>query len=73
LSGWITPPSLYAAFGGKEELFRRAVDRYVAWPARHLADALMRPAAREVAEDLLRGMTDRQAHHRLHRGWASAC
>jgi AcrR family transcriptional regulator len=51
----ITPPSLYAAFGGKEELFRRAVDRYVAGPARHLAEALMRPAAREVAEDLLRG------------------
>lgn len=52
----ITPPSLYAAFGGKEELFRRAVDRYVNGPARHLADALSRPAAREVAEDLLRGM-----------------
>ena len=39
----ITPPSLYAAFGGKEELFRRAVDRYVAGPARHLADALDPP------------------------------
>lgn len=52
----ITPPSLYAAFGGKEELFRRAVDRYVAGPARHLAEALMRPTAREVAGDLLRGM-----------------
>jgi len=54
----ITPPSLYAAFGGKEELFRRAVDRYVAGPARHLADALTRPAAREVAEDLLRAMVE---------------
>lgn len=54
----ITPPSLYAAFGGKQELFRRAVDRYVAGPARHLADALARPTAREVAEDLLRGMVD---------------
>jgi AcrR family transcriptional regulator len=52
----ITPPSLYSAFGGKEELFRRAVDRYVAGPARHLADALIRRAARDVAEDLLRGM-----------------
>ncbi|HYB87906.1 MAG TPA: TetR/AcrR family transcriptional regulator [Streptosporangiaceae bacterium] len=52
----ITPPSLYAAFGSKDELFRRAVDRYVAGPARHLAEALMRSTAREVAEDLLRGM-----------------
>jgi AcrR family transcriptional regulator len=52
----ITPPSLYSAFGGKEELFRRAVDRYVSGPARHLADALTRPAAREVAEELLRAM-----------------
>lgn len=52
----ITPPSLYAAFGGKEELFRRAVDRYVAGPARDLADALARPVARQVAEGLLRGM-----------------
>ena len=52
----ITPPSLYTAFGSKEELFRRAVDRYVAGPARHLAEALERPTAREVAEGLLRGM-----------------
>ena len=52
----ITPPSLYAAFGSKEELFRRAVDRYVAGPARHLAGALMRATARDVAEDLLRAM-----------------
>lgn len=52
----ITPPSLYAAFGSKEELFRRAVDRYVQGPARHLADAFTRPTAREVAEDLLLGM-----------------
>lgn len=54
----ITPPSLYSAFGGKQELFRRAVDRYVAGPAHHLADALTRPAAREVAESLLRAMVE---------------
>jgi AcrR family transcriptional regulator len=52
----ITPPSLYSAFGSKEELFQRAADRYVAGPARHLAEALQRPAAREVAEELLRAM-----------------
>ncbi|SHF69676.1 transcriptional regulator, TetR family [Jatrophihabitans endophyticus] len=52
----ITPPSLYAAFGNKEELFRRAVDRYVTGPASHLAVALDQPTARAVAEHLLRGM-----------------
>ena len=29
----ITTPSLYTAFGNKDELFRRAVDRYVSGPA----------------------------------------
>ncbi|MEV6302458.1 TetR/AcrR family transcriptional regulator [Actinoplanes sp. NPDC051861] len=52
----ITPPSLYAFFGNKDEVFRRAVDRYVAGPARHLADAFSQPTARGVAEHLLRGM-----------------
>ena len=28
----ITKPSLYAAFGNKEELFRKALDRYVDGP-----------------------------------------
>ena len=31
----INRPSLYAAFGNKEELFRKALDRYVAGPAAH--------------------------------------
>jgi AcrR family transcriptional regulator len=52
----ITPPSLYASFGNKDQLFRRAVDRYVSGPAAHLADAFQRPTARETAEQLLRGM-----------------
>lgn len=51
----ITPPSMYAAFGNKDKLFQRAVDRYVAGPARHLADALDQPTARAVAQHLLRG------------------
>ncbi|MEU3984525.1 TetR/AcrR family transcriptional regulator [Streptomyces sp. NPDC026672] len=54
----ISPPSMYSAFGSKEELFRRAADRYVAGPARHLVAALRCSTAREVAESLLRGMVD---------------
>src|SRR6201991_4819949 len=52
----ITPPTLYASFGNKEEVFRRAVDRYQAGPAAHLVAALDQPTAREVADHLLRGM-----------------
>jgi AcrR family transcriptional regulator len=51
----ITRPSLYAAFGSKEGLFRRALDRYVERPSRYVIDALEAPAARQVAERLFRG------------------
>lgn len=51
----ITPPSMYAAFGNKDDLFRLAVDRYVAGPAKHLVEAIDQPTARGVAEHLLRG------------------
>jgi AcrR family transcriptional regulator len=36
----ITAPSLYAAFGSKEELYRRVLERYLAGLGRSLADAL---------------------------------
>ncbi|MBV8276293.1 MAG: TetR/AcrR family transcriptional regulator [Verrucomicrobia bacterium] len=36
----ITAPSLYAAFGSKEELYRRVLERYLAGLGRTLADAL---------------------------------
>lgn len=52
----ISPPSLYATFGGKQQLFRRAVDRYVTGPAGPLAEALQHPTVREVARALLHGM-----------------
>jgi AcrR family transcriptional regulator len=51
----INRPSLYAAFGGKERLFRRALDRYVSGPAGYLRDALARPTARGAVERLLAG------------------
>ncbi len=36
----ITRPSLYAAFGNKEELFRKALDKYVEGPGGYVRLAL---------------------------------
>jgi AcrR family transcriptional regulator len=57
----ITRPSLYAAFGNKETLFREVLDRYAAGPARFLKVALDAPTAYAVAEGLLRGAADLHA------------
>jgi len=60
----ISKPSLYAAFGDKESLFRAALDRYAAGPACYVAAALGKPTAREVAEQILRGAADLQTSSR---------
>lgn len=49
----INRPSLYAAFGNKEELFKRAVERYVTGFGGALEEAIAQPTARGVAEKLL--------------------
>lgn len=54
----INRPSLYAAFGNKEELFRKVLDRYGRGPASHVYDALEAPTAREVAARILYGTAD---------------
>jgi len=54
----INRPSLYAAFGNKEALFRQVMDRYGRGPAAHMEDALKAPTARAVAEALLHGTVD---------------
>jgi AcrR family transcriptional regulator len=51
----ITKTSMYAAFGNKEQLFRKAVQRYAAGPAAYADRALEEPTARAVVEALLRG------------------
>src|SRR3954470_7312288 len=51
----INRPSLYAAFGNKEELFRKALDRYAEGPAAYVRRAMEEATARAVAECLLRG------------------
>ena len=60
----ISRPSLYAAFGGKQSLFRAALERYAGGPAGYVATALGQPTAREVAGQLLRGAADLQAGSR---------
>jgi AcrR family transcriptional regulator len=49
----ITKPSLYSAFGNKEELFRKALDRYVDGPGGYFQVALAKPTVRAVVEHLL--------------------
>src|SRR6201995_3264849 len=49
----ITKPSLYAAFGNKEELFRKALDRYTDGPGGYFRIVLAKATAREVVEHIL--------------------
>lgn len=52
----ITRPSLYACFGNKEALFRKALDLYEREKLAYVREALKAPTARGVAEHLLRGV-----------------
>lgn len=54
----INVPSLYAAFGNKEELFKKVLDRYIQRPASYLPNSLNEPTARAVVEKLFRGAID---------------
>ncbi|MFG1605159.1 TetR/AcrR family transcriptional regulator [Actinoplanes sp. NPDC049265] len=51
----IAGTSMYAAFGSKEELFRKALVRYTDAFTQYEARALAEPTAREVAANLLNG------------------
>jgi len=51
----INPPSLYAAFGNKEALFRRAIDRYLEQRTGFWNEALAAPTARGMIAHLLHG------------------
>ena len=54
----INVPSLYAAFGNKEVLFKKALERYLQKPASYLPRALEAPTARRAAERLFQGFID---------------
>jgi AcrR family transcriptional regulator len=64
----INRPSLYAAFGNKEALFRKAIDRYVERSACHVRQALQEPTARGVVERLWQGSIDLVTNSRNPRG-----
>jgi len=64
----INRPSLYAAFGDKQSLFRKVLDRYAEGPAAYFDEALREPTARAVVERLLRASADLQTSRRNPRG-----
>jgi AcrR family transcriptional regulator len=64
----ISRPSLYAAFGNKESLFRRALQRYADGPAGYLRAALEAPTARAVAELTMLGAVEMATCARNPRG-----
>jgi AcrR family transcriptional regulator len=51
----INRPSLYAAFGNKEELFRKVLDRYMDGPLAYFGKALAAPKVRDVVEQIFLG------------------
>jgi AcrR family transcriptional regulator len=54
----ITRPSLYAAFGNKEDLFKRTLDLYETEKLAYVGKALAAPTARGVAQRLLQGAVE---------------
>lgn len=54
----INRPSLYAAFGNKEALFRRALERYFEGPSSYLNEALRMETTFDVARHMLVGIVD---------------
>lgn len=51
-------PALYSAFGNKEALFRRALDRYYDRYLNFFPAALQQPTSRDVAAYMLRGAAE---------------
>lgn len=54
----INRPSAYAAFGNKEALFRKSLDKYLAGPVAYVTEAISAPTSRQVVEVLLNKAVD---------------
>jgi AcrR family transcriptional regulator len=54
----INRPSLYAAFGNKEQLFRKVLDRYMNGPLAYFQKALAARKARDVIEQIFLGVAN---------------
>lgn len=61
-------PGLYSAFGNKESLFRRALERYYEHYLAFFPQALSQPTARGVAEHILRGVAELNTRYPDRRG-----
>jgi AcrR family transcriptional regulator len=64
----INRPSLYAAFGDKENLFRRVLDRYFSGPAAFAQEAMKAKTAREAVLCLLHASVENQTQPGRPRG-----
>jgi AcrR family transcriptional regulator len=64
----INRPSLYAAFGNKEQLFRKVLDRYASGPLAYFEKALAAEKARVVIEQILFGAAKMAGDPRLPAG-----
>ena len=64
----INRPSLYAAFGNKEQLFRKVLDRYASGPLAYFEKALAAEKARIVIEQILFGAAKMAGDPRLPAG-----
>jgi AcrR family transcriptional regulator len=64
----INRPSIYAAYGNKEELFSKALTRYMAGPVSYVAEAMQEPTAKQVAEKLLTKSAEFLSNERNPRG-----
>jgi AcrR family transcriptional regulator len=54
----INRSSIYAAFGDKESIFHRAIERYQEGPKTYMRQALARPSLREVVAGLIQGTAE---------------
>ncbi|WP_158787431.1 TetR/AcrR family transcriptional regulator [Granulicella sp. L46] len=54
----INRSSMWVAFGNKEELFKKAFERYVSTYQAFMGAALQKPTVREIIESSLRGTVD---------------
>jgi AcrR family transcriptional regulator len=61
-------PSIYAAFGNKEALFNKALDKYVAGPSAFVRDAIAEPTAYLAAKKFLTKAVELLTQQRNQRG-----
>jgi AcrR family transcriptional regulator len=54
----INAPSLYGAFGNKEALFAKVLDRYIEGPGGYVKQAMLAPTAAEFVKQLLSASAD---------------